>query len=367
MARKVLMHSSSKLTMYAALPKLLKKPRCLKNNGSLLLSLTIGFLLIKPVVNPAPAQACFYWQSCSQQRGQASNTRAGGKRTGLIRGGNDPSIPYVVSPRNSWISEQAPPAHIHWNLVEGASSYTVKIWQWSYERDRPEQIVWQTTVDTADSGSEVNFPQLDLDLGRYYSVEVITADGVSSDADEGYYQSGFQTLPAADYESVRSRIEQIEQQTNQPIEPTVTVEPTEQSENANRSATEEEVTLAKAGTYFLDEMYADALSMLEVLAAKPTASELVYIALGDTYSTTGLNDLAIDAYQQAIALAAADSDYRSQATALVNLSEVYIQLGEFEKARMRLNEARQLYSQIGALPEVSLLDQKIELFSPLDS
>ncbi|MEM7794364.1 MAG: hypothetical protein AAF579_07910, partial [Cyanobacteria bacterium P01_C01_bin.118] len=176
----------------------------------LLLSLTIGLGVIEPGLNPPAADACFFWQACARARGRASNTRAGGKRTGRLLGGNDASIPYVISPRNAWIQEPGParPYTIRWNPVEGAQRYTVRIWRWTFERDQPEVALWQET--TLDSASSLDFPQqVSLEPGNYYSIEVVTDQGVSSDLDEGYYESGFQLLFEEDYGELRSQLQDI--------------------------------------------------------------------------------------------------------------------------------------------------------------
>ena len=346
-----------RFTMHPALPQFSKR-KVFSAFG-----LILGLALVELSLTATPASACFHWQSCAQERGQASGTRAGGKRTGLIRGGNDAAVPYVISPRSTWISEQALPDTIRWNPVADSGSYTVRIWQWTYERNAPAEILWETTVNAAVDGiangatdeaanraTEVTFPELpseaSLRLGRYYSVEVITADGVSSNLDEGYYQAGFQLLSAEDYDILRSRVDQISQ---------------------TEAPSPEEVVLAQASTYYLDEMYADALRLLEPLAADANATHLVYTALGDVYSATGLNQLSVEAYEQALAIARAESRLSSEAIILVNLSDVHIRRGEFEIARALLQSAHQIYSELGAQPEVASLNQRLELFSPLDN
>ena len=312
-----------------------------KRNSVLLVGATLSLTLIEPVLKPAPASACFYWQDCSQERGQASGTRAGGKRTGLIRGGNDVAIPYVISPRNTWISEQTPPESIRWNPVLGSDRYTIKIWQWTYARNFPDEVIWETTIE---AGTEVAFPELPLRLGRYYSVEVITAGGVSSDLDEGYYQAGFQLLSDEDYTMLRSQADEL---------------------TAAEAAITEDVTLAQAGMYYLDELYADALQLLEPLTTDPNATDLVYAALGDTYSATGLNQLSVEAYEQAITLAEANERPLSKAIVLVNLSDVHVRRGDFNLAQANLEEALQIYTQLGVQPEISSLSQRLELFEQL--
>ncbi|MEO1403841.1 MAG: tetratricopeptide repeat protein [Cyanobacteria bacterium J06635_1] len=264
----------------------------------------------------------------------------------------------MISPRNAWLGDL--PETIRWNPVAGANSYTVRIWQWSYERDSRDLIIWETP-DPVVGVSEIPFPTLDisqdmttegtveiplpLEPGLYYSIEVITEGGVSSNDDQGYLHSGFQLLFEEDYEVLRSRLAQVK-----------TVD----------ALTPEEATLAEAGVYFLDEMYADALRLLEPFTREPTASDLdnldlVYTALGDIYSNTGLNQLAIEAYEEALSLA--NNDTLSKATILVNLADVYATQGEFEQAQRLLTQARIAYSLLGEEVEITVLDRRIEVLS----
>ncbi len=317
----------------------------------LALTLVLGLGVVEPILNPPAAAACFFWQACARQRGRASNTRAGGKRTGRIIGGNDASLPYVISPRNAWIQQpdQNQSYTIRWNPVEGANSYTVRIWRWTLERDRPEIVLWERM--TVDNTPSLMFPErVFLDTGYYYSIEVVTDTGVSSDLDEGYYESGFQLLFEEDYEELRSQLSNVT--------PVVSAAST----LANGDPTEE-VLLARAGVFFLEEMYADALPALQSLAERPTASDLVYTALGDTYSQSGLNQLAIDAYQQALTLAMADANILSEATVRVNLADVYATLGLFEDALQQLSLARAAYGQLEEETEIDRLDRRIDIIS----
>ena len=320
----------------------------------LALALMLGIGVVEPVLNPPAAEACFFWQACARRRGSASNTRAGGKRTGRLLGGNDASIPYVISPRNAWIQEPNPNQSytIRWNPVEGASRYTVRIWRWTFERDQPELILWQET--TLDNTPSLDFPwQVSLEPGHYYSIEVVTDQGVSSDLDEGYYESGFQLLFEEDYEELRSQLTDV-----------TPVILTGSSTSENREL-QEEATLARAGVFFLEEMYADALTILRSLADSPEASNLVFTALGDTYSQSGLNQLAIDSYQQALTLAAASSDRLSEATTHVNLANVYATLGLFDDALEQLYQARDAYEQLNEETEIARLDRRINVISTL--
>ena len=318
---------------------------------SLALTVILGAGVVEPVLNPPAAEACFFWQSCARRRGRASNTRAGGKRTGRIIGGNDASIPYVVSPRNAWIQQPGPtnPYTIRWNPVDDAEFYTVRIWRWTFERDEPELALWEET--TSDDTNSLPFPQqVFLEPGNYYSIEVVTDEGVSSDLDDGYYESGFQLLFEEDYEELRSQL--------------ASVTPALSADAAlTLGELIEETVLARAGVFFLEEMYADALNILESLAERPTASDLVYTALGDTYSRSGLNQLAIDAYQRALGLAITDNDSLSEATIRVNLGDVYATLGLFDDALQQLRQARAAYEILDEDTEIARLDRRIDVIS----
>ena len=313
------------------------------------LTIVLGAGVMEPALNPPAAEACFFWQACARQRGRASNTRAGGKRTGRIVGGNNASIPYVISPRNAWIQQPGPdhPYPIRWNPVEGADAYTVRIWRWTLDRDQPETILWQATTPD----SSLPFPEeVFLEPGVYYSIEVATDSGLSSNLDEGYYESGFQLLFEEDYGELRSQLINVT--------PAVPTDP----ENTSQASLEE-IALARAGVFFLEEMYADALAILQPLSESFTASDLVYTALCDTYSQSGLNQLAIEAYQQALALALANDDRLSEATIRGSLADVYAILGRFEDTLQQLRQTRDAYEQLNDDSAVVRLDRRINIIS----
>ena len=315
----------------------------------LALALGLGLGVVEPALNPPAANAvCFFWQACARQRGRASNTRAGGKRTGRIIGGNNTSIPYVISPRNAWIREPGleHPYTIIWNPVDGVNRYTVRIWRWTFERDQPDIALWEATVDNP---NQLPFPQqVPLELGSYYSIEVVTDTGFSSDLDAGYYESGFQLLFEEDYEILRSQLTEVT--------------PLQSADNAftDRDSLES-ATLARAGVFYLEEMYADALATLQPLTNSSTASDLVYTALGDTYSQTGLNQLAIDAYTQALARAIAVNDVLSEATIRVNLADFYATLRLFYHTLQQLQQARDAYNILAEETEIAQIDRRINI------
>ncbi|MEM7061555.1 MAG: tetratricopeptide repeat protein [Cyanobacteria bacterium P01_B01_bin.77] len=361
----------------------LSMPLSSRHHIGLAFGIILGLSVVEPALNPPTANACFFWQS-SCRSGQASNTRAGGKRTGRIRGGNDASIPYIISPRNSWMRQPGPntPYTIRWNPVAGAESYTVRLWQWTYEQDQPSFALWES--ESIEETNEIPFPNLILEPGRYYSIEVVTDSGASSESDEGFYQSGFQILFEEDYEVLALNLAEVAPavagdaslsvpantipsvQTNDTQADSVSVTDTI-DDSINPTTETEDTVLAKAGVYFLEGMYADALTILQSLTENSTASDWAYTALGDTYSQMGLNQLAIETYGQALSLATNSNNVLSEAITRVNLADVYAILGQFEDALDQLTLARRAYEQLQEDVEVARLDRRIQLLSRLVS
>lgn len=304
----------------------------------LVLALALGLCLSEPLFAPAPANACFFWQACARRRGSASNTRGGGKRTSRLRGGNNPALPYVISPRNTWINPQNLPSTIHWHAVEGTHQYRIRIWQWTYERDALDFPIWETVA--TNNTDAVPFPDLTLEPGIYYSIEVITDAGISSHQGAGCYHAGFQLIFEEDYPVLSRRLAQVNDGVTDP----------------------DAVRLAEAGVYFLDEMYADALEILRPLVNSSLATELVYTALGDVYSQTGLNNLAIETYEQALAFVdiSSDSGLLSEAIVQVSLADAYATSGDFLTAGLLLGRAVNTYQQLGNEVEVDNLNNRIE-------
>ena len=89
----------------------------------------------------------------------------------------------------------------------------------------------------------------------------------------------------------------------------------------------------------------------------------MYTALGDTYSQSGLNQLAIEAYQQALALALANDDRLSEATIRGSLADVYAILGRFEDTLQQLRQTRDAYEQLNDDSAVVRLDRRINIIS----
>jgi hypothetical protein len=102
---------------------------------------------------------------------------------------NDPTIPYLISPRNTTILARQPT--LTWNAVAGATSYQVQVLgpgvSWKTDVSQP-QVVY--------SGSEP------LQGGKRYWVTITADNGVSTEDNDN---AGFTVLSDADTQRIKRR------------------------------------------------------------------------------------------------------------------------------------------------------------------
>lgn len=267
-----------------------------------------------------PAQAGifdFLFGGRENRRGRAPNrSRGGAVRTGRLTGGVDDGIPYIITPRNTFqVNDEF---DIHWNPVDGTTEYTVKLWLWQDANGGREKVVWttSTTEPSTTYGGEPLSPE------SFYSIEVVTGQGVSSNSDPGCAISGFALLFPDMNVRLDSALDAID----------VTL------------LTDEQLALATAEVYLNYQMPDYAIATLSDQLTDTPAPTL-YLALGDLYSFVGLNNLAIAHYTEALALATATNDYLWQALALEGLGEIKVTLNQIDIAIPQLQRAEVLYAQ----------------------
>ena len=278
---------------------------------------------------------CFFRiRRCQDQIGRASNRQGGGLRTGRARGGSQANVPYVISPRNTWLVDDH--FTIRWNPVSAATRYTVSLWRLSDERDERDWLVWRTTVD----GAQVDYQgQIPLQRGRYYSIEVVTDTGVSSCLDEGFDQSGFELIFPEDMTVLEADLHWLPRPELSP----------------------EEEALELASLYLREDLIAAAVEVLEPFAANGANNPVVYEALGDLYSYAGLNDLSAQHYQKAGYLSTVRGDILGQAIALNGLAEVNATLGKLDDAIRLFSEAESLYRTFDNQgPQIASIQRRIK-------
>jgi hypothetical protein len=274
-------------------------------------------------------------------QGEPISLRGGGLVN--IPGGSDPAIPYIITPRRTWLLTSQPV--IQWNAIPGANSYKVRV--------KGEGVDWQTQTIK----NEIVYPgEPPLQPGATYLVIVEANTGQSSQqevakpVEEGrtlpFYEDGrvaawgFSVLPEEDAKEVNASIKRI-----------TTFEFWE--------LPEETKTLAVADLYINNDLYAEAIAALEALVKQDSKAPGVYQLLGDVYSHTGLNLLAEARYLQAIELAKAAQDPEAEALARTGLAKVYTTTGNLEAATSQFQQAQAKYESLGDEQKASDIERNL--------
>ena len=259
-------------------------------------------------------------------------------RAGRSLGGTNPNIPYVISPRNTWLMDDQ--FTVRWRPVPGASRYTVRLFRWSDQRDAPERLLWERTV----SQTQVEYTGVPpLEAGWYYSVEVEADNGASSHADQGAAKSGFQLLFPEDLELLQANLNDF-----------------------NPMLSEEGRALFLAGLYLREDVLAEAIAVLEPFVEAGTENLLIYQTLGDLYSYVGLNALALQHYDQAQTLAISSHDVVAEALAKLGLAEVNLTLGNGREALRWLRQAKLVYEVLEDKQQVATLQRQINFLESVN-
>ncbi|MEQ8382352.1 MAG: tetratricopeptide repeat protein [Coleofasciculus sp. A1-SPW-01] len=236
---------------------------------------------------------------------------------------NDPSLPYIISPRRTQILSDQP--LLRWNPVSGATEYTVKVSGGGNQ--------WQTqTSDTAIPYSG-DFP---LKPDIYYTLK-IEADTGSLSIDENTSQLGFTPLNSHQRQQLQTAINQLN------------------SWNLNPEAK----ALSLAYLYNQHNLKAKAIQTLENLIQQTTPTPATHRQLGTLYQQIGLTNLAETHYQQALKLATPDN-IEEQALATLKLAHLYTALHETEKAITHLNQALSHYQTLNNSQQINQLNHQLE-------
>ncbi len=251
-----------------------------------------------------------------------------GKQLDNAPGGHNSAIPYVISPRRTFVrSDQV---KLRWNPVDGASRYSVRL-----VRQRDKAVIWEQEV----RGTEINYlGNPSLELGEEYLLVIESNNGQSSQLDEGANLSGFKLLSPDAMQQVKAEIQAIAQQ--------------QLSSSAK--------TLAVADIYIREELLSEAIATLESLAKTRSKIIAVYQNLGDLYRYVGLNLLAQSRYQQAISEATANQDVEGLAMAQAGLAEVQEMLGKRDQAIQLLRQAQTGFEALGDSERVTELQDRLK-------
>lgn len=247
------------------------------------------------------------------------------------RGGQSNRIPYIISPRNTFLLTNRPT--FRWNRpIRGGKSYTVRLTSRSLNKD-----IWQKQNVT---DNQLPYPsdRPPLEPGVEYSLIVKAEDGASSVDEQVSVE--FRVLDAKDADDVRSASALISKQ----------------------QLPEETKSLLLAYLYTGYYLRAEAIELLEPLAVK-SQTPAVHRLLGDFYQQVGLASLALPYYLQAVKRANSNQELAELAAAQSGLGQVYVTLGDKAKAIENLKNALELYKKLGNQQRVIELQDQIQKLS----
>ncbi|AOY84427.1 tetratricopeptide repeat protein [Moorena producens JHB] len=241
--------------------------------------------------------------------------------TVIERATNNPDIPYILRPRDSFVLNQQP--LLRWHDVEGANTYQVRVIgpgvKWTQETSATE-IVY--------SGKQSLQPE-----ARYWLI--VKTDQGKSSKQEGSF--GFTILDQEKAQEVWAAAEEIKQkQLSKPAE-----------------------ALALAHLYRSNDLNAEAIDLLETALADGPESIRVYQLLGEIYQHVGLNRLARERYRQALELAKAAGDLDTQAQVIGGLAVTSAIIGQKDEAIAWLEKGKEVYQTLGDQVKAGQLEQQM--------
>ena len=225
-----------------------------------------------------------------------------------LRGGNDQSIPFIISPRKTKLLSSRP--FISWNAVETSDFYSVTLLG-------PEGRVWSRTSESA----EMPYPsdESSLEEGVNYAIKVTTSLGVSSD--EGIPGLAFSVMSQDEQRQVEMAMTQL-------------------SENG---LTAEAKAYAEAYTYQNYGLLTEAITIFESLEQNISLNSDSYHFLGSLYEEVRLNYHARDFYLKALEIAEEQKHEIAKAKAFYSLGNIHIVLGNIPKAISYLEQSQEIY------------------------
>jgi hypothetical protein len=237
------------------------------------------------------------------------------------RSSNDPTLPYVISPRNTVILEAQP--LLRWNPVARVKRYQVRV--------NGPGVDWQTKVSQSQvmyGGKQVFQP------GMRYRVTVTVEDGKSLQGDGAV---GFSVLDGAAVARVKADILGLQRQ----------------------NLGGESQVLSIAHLERSNELYSAAIDLLDAWLKKGNKSAAVSQLAGDLNRQVGLPGLARDNYVVGLEMMRRDGNLAGQAEVLNSLGQVDRDLGRLKEAIGWFEEAQKRYRELGDEERVQQLEKEL--------
>jgi Domain of Unknown Function (DUF928) len=237
------------------------------------------------------------------------------------RAASDPTLPYLISPRNTAILTDQPT--LRWHPVDGAKGYQLQV--------QGPEVNWTTQV----SQPEVAYAGPLLKPGLRYLVTVTADNGASTNNEAPV---GFTLLTTEEVQRVKAWAEQVQQQ---PL-------------------SKEAQTLTLAYLYRSNNLNAAAIDALEQLIQKGNQTSSVHQRLGELYQEAELNQLAKERYLKALELAKAENNLEGQASVQASLGEVNTAFAQLDEARQWYQKAQVGYQTLGDKGQVKAIQRKLD-------
>lgn len=243
-----------------------------------------------------------------------------------VWGGNDPTVPFVITPRSDFVLSGTPT--LRWQPVLGAEVYTVTMTSLTGE-------LWQVTTNHTTLPYPEGVPALRAD-GSLYALVVSTDTGRAS------------------------RDEAIDLRFQRLLGPDVAVAEAEIAEVQAMDLPEEIKTLV-----LVEEVYpkysltAVAINDLKGLIEKGEETAHIYRLLGDLYVKSGVQIPAEESYHQALELAAAEENLEDATLAHLGLGTLYQAIGQPENAIALLQQALSGAKELGDRQLIDSIERQL--------
>ncbi|NET37439.1 MAG: hypothetical protein F6K19_36345 [Cyanothece sp. SIO1E1] len=232
---------------------------------------------------------------------------------GDLRGGSNPSIPYMITPRTGSVLNPTPT--LRWNPVAGTEHYTVTL-------QARGETVWQ--IET--NHTEIPYPEGESELmPRTLYTLIVTADtGATSTEEELALR--FNLLADIQADEANAEIDDVKA--------------LELPEELKTLILVEEVYLNYGLT-------AEAIADLESLTEEGIETAQIYRLLGDLYLKSGLRLLAEEHYVRATGLATIAGNLEEEVWAHLGLGTLYSRIDDTERAVRQLRCAQNGAAELG--------------------
>jgi hypothetical protein len=233
------------------------------------------------------------------------------------------SVPYVISPRHTFIQTPYPLLRWHPSATE-TITYTVRVWGGDLD--------WRTETTATELRYPNDAPPMTLETPYYLTV--VDTEGRSSEKEQTTLDVSFSLLPSEEAKAARSLVTQARG--------------LDLGERATR--------LLETEIYAAHGLRADAIALLEELAAGEDAPA-VHRRLGDLNLEVGLYAEAREAYGHALDGYRALGGKDGEADVLAGLGLAYRGDGDDATAQDYLGQALCLYQAIGDADGVARVER----------